>query len=92
MRRPHQRWTIAAARGTIVGSVPRVSGRKEERTVNLSAPKKWTFVAAVILWIVGLVGAFVVGDEYPIIGLGASFWIGMLGGLILILGNMLEGF
>lgn len=60
--------------------------------MRLSAPKQWTFLVAVILWIVGLVGVFALGDQYPIIGIGASFWIGMLGGLILILGNLLEGF
>jgi hypothetical protein len=63
-------------------------------TMNLSAPKKWTFLAGVILWIVALlVGLSGFDNRFPmIIGLGAAYWLGMLGGLVLILGNVLEGF
>jgi hypothetical protein len=62
--------------------------------MNLSAPKKWTFLAGVILWVVALlVGLAGFDKQFPmIIGLGAAYWLGMLGGLVLILGNVLEGF
>lgn len=60
--------------------------------MQLSAPRKWTFLAGAILWLVALIGVFVVGNEYPIIGMGASFWLGMLGGLIVMLGCLLDGF
>lgn len=61
--------------------------------MNLSAPKKWTFVAGVIFWAVALLGGlFGFGGQYPFLNLGAVYWLGMMGGLILILGNILEGF
>jgi hypothetical protein len=60
--------------------------------LNLSAPKKWTFTVGAVLWIVGFLGMIFMADQYPLLGLGASAWIGMLGGLIIALGCLLEGF
>jgi hypothetical protein len=61
--------------------------------VNLSAPKMWTFIIAVILWILGLLGVWVpaINGLFAFAGMGAAFWLGMLGGLILAIGNMVEG-
>lgn len=63
--------------------------------MNLSAPKRWTFYIAVILWLAGLLLAIFPLSALAgmaVLGLGAAYWLGMLGGLILILGCMLEGF
>ena len=61
--------------------------------MKLSPPKQITFLAGVICWVLGLVGMFAMpGGGTPIMNIGASFWIGMLGGLILILGCVLDGF
>jgi hypothetical protein len=60
--------------------------------MNLSPPKQITFIAGVVLWIVGLLGMLTMPSAYQIINLGAAYWIGMLGGLVLILGCVLEGF
>ena len=61
--------------------------------MNLSAPKMWTFLIAVILWLLGLIGAWVpaINDLFTIAGQGGAFWLAILGGLILAIGNMLEG-
>ncbi len=62
--------------------------------MKLSAPKTWTFLVGVALWVVALLIALTGFDSrFPVmIGMGAAFWLGMLGGLILILGNLLKGF
>jgi hypothetical protein len=61
--------------------------------MNLSAPKMVTFVIAVVLWVVGLLGAFVPGIDalFTFASQGAAFWLAILGGLVLILGNALNG-
>jgi hypothetical protein len=61
--------------------------------VKLSVPKMWTFIIAVILWLIGLIGAFVpaINNVFTIADFGAAFWIGMLGGLILAIGNLFDG-
>jgi hypothetical protein len=65
---------------------------QEEAAVSLSAPKQWTFLAGVICWVLGLIGMLAMPGAMPILGFGAGVWLGMLGGLILILGCVLEGF
>jgi hypothetical protein len=60
--------------------------------MSLSAPKKATFYVAAVLWIIGLIGMLVMPDFQVVLNFGLAAWIGMLGGLILILGNMLDGF
>lgn len=63
--------------------------------MNLSAPKKWTFIIGVVFWLAGLLLAVFPQQalaSMQLLSLGAAFWVGMLGGLILILGSLLEGF
>ena len=60
--------------------------------MKLSPPKQITFLAGVICWVLGLVGMFAQPAAMPFMNIGAAFWIGMLGGLILILGCLLDGF
>jgi hypothetical protein len=62
--------------------------------MKLSAPKQWTFLAGAVLWIVALlIGLGGFDAKFPmIIGLGAAYWLGMLGGLVLMLGCLLDGF
>ena len=61
--------------------------------MTLSAPKQATFWIAVILWLLGLIGAFVpaINDLFTIVDMGAAFWLAILGGLILAIGNLMEG-
>lgn len=61
--------------------------------MNLSAPKQATFLVAVILWLVGLLGAFVaqINGLFAIAGQGAAFWLAILGGLVLIVGCAMDG-
>ena len=61
--------------------------------MNLSAPKKWTFIVGAVIWLLGLLGLFLVDPEmYSLAGIGIAVWLGFLGGLIVMLGNLLEGF
>lgn len=63
--------------------------------MKLSAPKKWTFIVGVVLWLVGLLLAVFPQQSLAgmsLLSLGAAYWLGMLGGLILILGSLLDGF
>ena len=60
--------------------------------MTLSAPKQATFYVAGILWIIGLVGMLAMPDFQVVLNFGLAAWIGMLGGLVLILGNLLKGF
>lgn len=62
--------------------------------MNLSAPKQATFYVAAILWLLGLIGYFVPAIDQLIVGEagGLAFWLAILGGLVLILGNLMDGF
>jgi hypothetical protein len=63
--------------------------------MNLSAPKKWTFIVGVVLWLAALLLAVFPVQQLAapmLLSLGAAYWLGMLGGLVLILGSLLEGF
>jgi hypothetical protein len=58
-----------------------------EDQMNLSAPKQITFWIAVILGVLGILGTLV-----PTIGLGSfAGWLLMIGFIVLVLGNLLEG-
>lgn len=60
--------------------------------MTLSAPKQITFWIAVIIWIVALIGAFVPAiKDVMIVELGLHFWLALLAGLILAIGNVFEG-
>ena len=63
--------------------------------MKLSAPKKWTFIIGVVLWLAALLLAVFPQPSLTtplLLSLGAAYWLGMLGGLILILGSLLDGF
>lgn len=55
--------------------------------MNLSAPKNITFWIAVVVAVVGLLASFV---SIPVLS-GLSFWLVVIGFVILALGNMLQG-
>ena len=55
--------------------------------MNLSAPKQVTFWVAVVIGLVGLVASFV---PIPVLS-PLAFWIVVLGFVILVLGNLLQG-
>lgn len=61
--------------------------------MSLSAPKQWTFLVAMLLWLIGLIGAFVpqINELFMFAEMGAAFWIGMLGGLLLAIGCFFDG-
>lgn len=64
--------------------------------MTLSAPKQATFWIAVILWVLGLIGGFVeqidtLLGEPGILDNGFAFWLAIIGGLVLIIGNLMEG-
>ena len=60
--------------------------------MKLSAPRQITFWIAVIVWIIALIGAFVPAISDVIIAdQGLHFWLALLAGLILVIGNLLEG-
>jgi hypothetical protein len=55
--------------------------------MNLSAPKQITFWIAVVLGVLGILGTL-----GPTLGLGSfAGWLLMLGFIVLVLGNLLEG-
>ena len=55
--------------------------------MNLSAPKQITFWIAVILGVLGILGTLV-----PTIGLGSfAGWLLIIGFIVLVLANLLEG-
>jgi hypothetical protein len=56
--------------------------------MKLSAPKQITFWVAVVVALVGLIASFV---PIPILS-GFALWIVVLGFVILVAGNVLEGF
>ena len=56
--------------------------------MKLSAPKQITFWVAVVVGVIGLLASFV---AIPVLS-GYAFWIVVLGFVILVLGNVLEGF
>ena len=64
--------------------------------MKLSAPKQITFYIAVILWVIALVGLFVPGLQPVAAGtfltkMGWAFWAALIGELILVLGNLMDG-
>ena len=60
--------------------------------MQLSPPKNSTFYAGVILWAAGLASPFIPAlDTYTLQGLGAGYLFAILGGLVIILGNVLKG-
>ncbi len=61
--------------------------------MELSPPKNITFYAGVILWVMGLIAPYLPFlKNFPIQGLGSGFVFAILGGLVLILGNVLKNF
>lgn len=56
--------------------------------MKLSPPKKTTFWAAVILALLGLIGAVA---NVPVLK-DLAFWLVLVGFVILALGNLLDGF
>ena len=61
--------------------------------MNISAPKNNTFYIAALLWLLGLLGAFMpaINDLFAAAGMGAAYWLAILGGLVLIVGNAMDG-
>ena len=55
--------------------------------INLSAPKNITFWIAVVVAVVGFIANFV---TIPVLS-GLSFWLVIVGFVILALGNLLQG-
>ena len=55
--------------------------------MNLSAPKNVTFWIAVVVAVVGLLASLV---SIPVLS-GLSFWLVVIGFVILALGNLLQG-
>lgn len=88
-RRPNP---YGPARGS-AASLGRPAHLEEIVPVNLSAPKAATFWIAVLLWLLGLLGAFVPALQtlFSLAGQGSHFWLAVIGGLLLALGNALEG-
>lgn|GEM_PF-2699931 len=65
--------------------------------MNLSAPKKWTFIIGAVIWLIGLIALFVIPQDFAdpvkeVTKYGIAVWMGFIGGLIVMLGNLLEGF
>jgi len=60
--------------------------------MKLSAPKQVTFMIAGVLWLVGLLGIVTPSLQTVEAGLPVSYGYlaALLGGLVLILGNMLD--
>ncbi|MCI0476252.1 MAG: hypothetical protein L0Y55_08395 [Anaerolineales bacterium] len=56
--------------------------------MKLSAPKQVTFWVAVVVAVLGLIANFV--PSLPVLG-GLGFWLLLLGFVILVVGNVLEG-
>jgi len=56
--------------------------------MKLSAPKQMTFYVAVALFLLGLIGSFV---AIPVIS-GYTFWLVVVGFVVLALGNTMSGF
>ncbi len=56
--------------------------------MNLSAPKKTTFWLALVLAVLGVIATLV---TIPVLS-GFAFWLLVIGFVILLLGNLLEGF
>ena len=56
--------------------------------MRLTPPKKWVFWTSVILALLGLVGYFV---TIPFIS-GITFWLVLVGYVLLAAGNTLKGF
>jgi len=55
--------------------------------LNLSAPKQWTWLVALVLAVLGVLGYFV---QIPFLS-AADFWLVLLGFVLLLLGTLLEG-
>jgi multisubunit Na+/H+ antiporter MnhF subunit len=55
--------------------------------INLSAPKQITWVVALVLAVLGVLGYFV---QISVIT-DAAFWLVLLGFVVLLLGTLLEG-
>ncbi len=61
--------------------------------MSLSPPKQVTFYIAVILWLLGLIGNWVTAIDTLVVGDagGLAYWLAILGGLVLIVGNAVDG-
>lgn len=61
--------------------------------MHLSPPKQITFIIGAVLWLLGLLGLFIpaINNMMNVMNMGAAYWLAILGGLVLILGNMLDG-
>lgn len=61
--------------------------------MKLSTPKNVTFYIAAVLWLLGLLGIWVtqISAAATPMGQGLHVWLLALGGLVLILGNVLDG-
>lgn len=57
--------------------------------MKLSAPKQITFIIALVLLILALIGFFV--PAIPVIG-GFAFWFAVVSSVLLLLGCYLKGF
>jgi len=56
--------------------------------MRLNAPKKWTWLIAVILGVLGLIGELV---AVPVLSV-AAFWLVFVGLVLVVLGSWLKGF
>lgn len=60
--------------------------------MQLSPPKNVTFYVGAILWLLGLAAPYLeFMNSLPKEGLGNGYVLSILGGLVLILGNLLKG-
>jgi uncharacterized protein YqgC (DUF456 family) len=61
--------------------------------MNLSSPKQITFLIAVVLIVLGLIGVFVpaIGGLFVLAKASAAFWFTFAGGALLALGCLLKG-
>jgi hypothetical protein len=49
--------------------------------VRLSAPKKWTFIVGAVIWILGVLGLFLIDpDLYTLGGTAIAVWLGFVAG------------
>ncbi|HUN22840.1 MAG TPA: hypothetical protein PK299_06890 [Anaerolineales bacterium] len=57
--------------------------------MQLSAPKQYTFLVAVILALLGIIGYF--APTLPVVG-AYHFWLMLVGFIVLAVGNLIDGF
>lgn len=61
--------------------------------MKLTPPAQATFLVGALLWLLGLLGAFMpqINGLFSAAGMGAAFWLAVIGGLVLIAGNVMDG-